>query len=291
METTPLRTKLAKILDAKLPKLPKPLRAFLTVLRNVLCDTTPPQKPPQPIRPPVKTLPPHPVPTKPPGPPDGRIKPPLPTTRTARRITTVLGTDATTGQAIGLSLEERFQGLYIIGANGTGKTTVILNMVLSDIYNNRGLCLIEPHGDLVRNVLAAMPEERLNDVLYLDLTDPTASFGLNFFECPMGADVTEAAKIASFVMHLFESIWNVGFETPRLATVLRNTARVLIENPGMSFSEIPLLLWEDGAREKLVRRVRNTQTKLFWSQYNKKVPRDREELTASTINKVDDYLN
>jgi hypothetical protein len=66
---------------------------------------------------------------------------------------------------------------------------------------------------------------------------------------------------------------------------------VLIENPGMTFAEIPLLLWEDGVREKLVRRVTNTQTKLFWSQYNKKVPREREELTASTVNKVDAYLN
>jgi hypothetical protein len=65
----------------------------------------------------------------------------------------------------------------------------------------------------------------------------------------------------------------------------------LIENPGMTFAEIALLLWEDGVREKLVRRVSNTQTKLFWSQYNKKTPRDREELIASTINKFDFYLN
>jgi hypothetical protein len=59
----------------------------------------------------------------------------------------------------------------------------------------------------------------------------------------------------------------------------------------MTFSEIPLLLWEDGVREKLVRRVTNTQTKLFWSQYNRKQPRDRDELIASTINKCDAYLN
>ena len=125
-----------------------------------------------------------------------------------------------------------------------------------------------------------MPEARLKDIIYLDLTDSTSSFGLNFFECPVGADDTEAAKIASFVMHVFEKVWNVGFETPRLQQVLRNTTRVLIENPGMTFAEIPLLLWDDGVREKLVRRVTNTQTKLFWSQYNKKQPRDRDELVV-----------
>ena len=204
---------------------------------------------------------------------------------------TVLGTDVKSGREVTISLKERLLGFYVIGSTGTGKTTLDLNMILSDIRQNFGVCLIEPHSSLTRAVIAAMPEDRLNDVLYLDLADSTSSFGLNFFECPMGADDTEVAKVASFVMHVFEKVWQVGPETPRLAQVLRNTTRVLIENPGMTFAEIPLLLWDDGVREKLVRRVMNTQTKLFWSQYNRKQPRDRDELTASTINKVDAYLN
>ena len=60
-----------------------------------------------------------------------------------------------------------------------------------------------------------MPEERLKDVIYLDITDSASSFGLNFFECPAGADDTEVAKVASFVMHVFEKVWNVGPETPQ----------------------------------------------------------------------------
>jgi hypothetical protein len=93
-------------------------------------------------------------------------------------------------------------------------------------------------------------------------------------------------------MHLFESVWSAQTETtPRLAQVLRNTARVLIENPGMTFAEIPLLLWEDGVREKLMRRVASTQTKLFFQHYNRRDPRGREELIASTINKADAYLH
>jgi hypothetical protein len=136
-----------------------------------------------------------------------------------------------------------------------------------------------------------MPEDLLERIVYLDITDSASSFGLNLFEVEPGADLTEIAKVASFVMHVFEKVWQVGPETPRLAQVLRNTTRVLLENPGMTFAEIPLLLWDDGVREKLVRGVTNTQTKLFWHQYNKKAPRDRDELIASTINKVDAYLN
>jgi hypothetical protein len=206
--------------------------------------------------------------------------------------TTILGTAVTTGRKVLLSLRQRFQGVYCIGATGVGKSVLLLNMILSDICLKRGLCLIEPHGDLTRQVIAAMPQERLNDVIYLDLTDSQSSFGLNFFEVAPGADTTEVAKVASMVQHIFDKVWGAQTETtPRLAQVLRNTTRVLIENPGMTFAEIPLLLWEDGVREKLVRRVTNAQTKLFSQQYNRKVPRDRDELIASTINKVDAYLN
>ena len=257
-------------------------QALQTALKNALWESPPPQ-PPQPIRPLVETLPPNPGPTQPPGAP--------PPSTQAHSRTTVLGTDGETCQGVGLTLAHRFLGTYCIGATGTGKSTLDLTMILSDISHGFGICLIEPHGDLTRQVIAAMPKSRLNDVIYLDITDSTSSFGLNFFEVDAGADVTEVAKVASFVMHVFEKVWQVGPETPRLAQVLRNTTRVLIENPGMTFAEIPLLLWEDVAREKLVRRVTNTQTKLFWAQYNKKVPRDRDELTASTMNKVDAYLN
>jgi hypothetical protein len=302
MDTIPLRKKITRILDVQLKKLTKLMRAFLTALNDIF---GPPPGPPQPTRPPVKKLPPKPGEIPPPGVPDARPKPPLPAgkrppgsrrpgtgvaDRDERSIKTVLGTDNQTGQAVAISLRQLLLGLFGIGATGTGKSTLDLNMIIDFIKHGLGLLVIEPHSDLTRNVIAAMPEERLKDVIYLDLTDCTSSFGLNFFECPAGANVTEVAKVASFVMHVFEKVWAVGPETPRLAQVLRNTTRVLIES-GMTFSEIPLLLWDDGVREKLVRRVTNTQTKLFWQQYNRKAPRDRDELVSSTINKVDSYLN
>jgi Type IV secretory system Conjugative DNA transfer len=308
MQTTkPLLRIITNILQAKLNRLPHPVRTRLSALKD-MCLATLRAFLPEPDDPPVKKVPPTPGRPTRPGqypPQPGAAKPPSPhgkllpaSVRPARgvvgrdeeAIRTVLGTDIQTGEAVTISLKERLLGMYVIGATGTGKTTFDLNMILSDISHGCGIALIEPH-DLTRAVIAAMPEERLKDVIYLDLTDASSSFSLNFFECPAGADDTEAAKVASFVMHVFEKVWQVGPETPRLAQVVRNTTRLLIENPSMTFAEIPLLLWEDVVREKLVRRASNIHTKLFFSQYNKRSPREREELTASTINKVDAYLN
>ena len=313
--TTPLLSKITNILQTKLNRLPQHVRTRLSVLKDMCLATlraflpepvVPPVKkvPPTPGRPSrPKTHPPQPGAAKPPSLPHPRPQPPLPqgqrpnASGTAAddldedRPTTILGIADTTDRKVWLSLRQRFQGVYCIGAAGVGKSVLLLNMILSDIRLGRGVCLIEPHGDQSHQVIAAMPAERLKDVIYLDITDNTASFSLNFFEAPVGADITEVAKIASFVMHVFEKVWAVGPETPRLQMVLRNITRVLIENPGMTFAEIGLLLWDDGVREKLVRRVSNTQTKLFWSQYNRLTPHDRSEQISSTINKCDSYLN
>jgi Type IV secretion-system coupling protein DNA-binding domain len=140
----------------------------------------------------------------------------------------LLGTDDKTGREIALSQRERLQGLYIIGSTGTGKTTLLHHLILSDIRAGLGVCLIEPHGDLTNAIIATIPDERRDDIVYLDLTDSHSPFGLNLFQCDSPHNATEVAKVASFVMHVFEKVWNVGTSTPQLAQVLRNITRTLI---------------------------------------------------------------
>ena len=208
-----------------------------------------------------------------------------------RARASVLGTDLETSEAVIVSQRERQQGLYCIGVNGTGKTTLLASLIKKDLEQGLGLCLIEPHGDLTKTALSLVPEHRLNDVILLDVMDSAFPFGMNLFQSDLPGDINEAEKTASFLMHLFEKVWNVGTDTPRLQQVLRNITRTLLANPGMTFAEIPLLLWDDVVREKLVSNVINMQTKLFWQQFNSKSQRDKDELTASTMNKVDSYLS
>ena len=210
-----------------------------------------------------------------------------------RELASVLGTDLQTGEEVVVSQLERQQGLYCIGVPGTGKTTLLANLIKRDLELGYGLCLLEPHSDLTRTILKLIPQHRLKDVILLDVMDSAFPFGLNLFQSDLPGDTNEAEKTASFLMHLFEKVWNVGTETPRLQQVLRNITRTLLANPGMTFAEIPLLMWDETAREKLVSNVPRTQiqTQLFWQNYNGKSQRDKDELTASTMNKVDGYLN
>ena len=208
-----------------------------------------------------------------------------------RHTATVLGTDLTTGEEMFLP-QRAPPHVFLVGNIGSGKSTLIKTMVHEDIRNGRGLALFDPHdGVLVKAVLGLIPAQQLTDVVYLDLTDTSAPFGLNIFACDDPGSITQAGRIANFVLSLFATLFGVGLaNAPQLSMVLRNIARVLIEQ-GLTFVEIPLLLSNETVRERLTATLRNPQVKLFWEEYNRRTARERSDLTASTVNKLDPFLS
>src|SRR5713101_7897663 len=97
----------------------------------------------------------------------------------APKPSTLLGTDEKTGENIILYQSVRPQGVYILGTNGTGKSTLIENMIVVDLAQGLGICLIEPHGDLTKKVLARLPENRIGDVIHIDIANSAYPFGFN----------------------------------------------------------------------------------------------------------------
>jgi hypothetical protein len=208
------------------------------------------------------------------------------------RLYSTIGTDWKEDMDVAISQKARQQGLYIIGTTGTGKSTLIANLLLTDIRQGLGVCLIEPHGDLTNTVIAGIPEQRLNDIILLDLTDcDEYPFGLNLFECPEPRTVRRMALTANFVQHVFEKIWGAGTDTPRLMQVLRVVTRTLIDNPGTTFSEIPLLFSSDTVRAKMIANLTNMEIVSFWEDYERKSPYHKSEYIESTMNKVNSFLH
>src|SRR5579862_9870780 len=146
------------------------------------------------------------------------------------------------GSGVHITRPDRLQGLYVIGVQGTGKSTLLENLIIQDIEQGLGVCLIEPHGDLTQHVLARIPQHREQDIIYLDLMNTASPFGLNLFDCANPNNSVSVEYTKSFVMHIFEKILGAGVVTAQLNHILRNVAYTLIANPGTTFLEIPLLL-------------------------------------------------
>ena len=128
-----------------------------------------------------------------------------------------------------LSPEARKQGTYIIGTTGTGKTTLLLNMVCQDIRAGEGLCVLDPHGDFTTDILERVPRSRWDDVVLLNPADIEYPFGLNLFDCDKN-DARERDLVVSTVIEtlykLFQNSWG-----PRMEDLLRHSMLTLLHNP------------------------------------------------------------
>ena len=193
------------------------------------------------------------------------------------------------GSGVQLSRSERLKGMYVIGASGTGKSTLLENLIMQDIRQGLGVCLIDPHGDLTRKILSRIPMRRERDIILLNLEDYMYPFGLNLFDCADPGNVLEVEYTKSFVLHIFHKLLGAGVETTRLNQVLRHVTYTLIANPGMTFLEIPLLLEDKTVRGNLTANVTNPQVRLFWERYENLPARERYTLIESTLNRVDAF--
>src|SRR5437588_7259087 len=141
----------------------------------------------------------------------------------------ILGTDTQTSQAVELPQASRREGLYIIGATGTGKSTLLENLILQDINQGLGVCVLDPHGDLVNAVLSRM-KKRLEDVVLIDLGSRDYVAGLNLFHCEHPEDPFEAENVVQAVMHILEKVYQISRDTPLMNQYFINITRTLIYN-------------------------------------------------------------
>jgi len=158
---------------------------------------------------------------------------------------------------IGLTQDERRRHMYILGATGTGKTTMLLSMIKQDIENNKGLCLIDPHGDLVEDVLHIIPKNRIKDVIYFNPDDIGYPTGINLLELTPGLEgedsIREKEFIAESIISLFHKIYTEKYSGPRMEYILRNTIHTAFIVPGATLFTVYKLLINTKFRKSVVR--------------------------------------
>lgn len=148
--------------------------------------------------------------------------------------------------------------MYVIGKTGTGKSTLLKAMVTQDIGAGRGLALLDPHGDLVEDVLRRVPSDRLSDVVYLDT--PGANWTFN----PLGGvERGQEGLAAAELIEAFKKIWHEDWG-PRLEHLLRNVLLTLFEIPGSTLADANRLFNDKDYRADAARAVSNESVREFW---------------------------
>jgi DNA helicase HerA-like ATPase len=183
-----------------------------------------------------------------------------------------------------LPLADLARHAYVIGKSGTGKSTLLQLFAERLIQLGHGVGLIDPHGDLAAQVLAAVPRSRLDDVVYLNLADEEFAPSLNFVSdaVPVEARPRLASALVAAFRHLWASSWG-----PRLEHILYHSLRVLIDCQNTSLVALPRLLTDDVFRAWVVGQCKDPFIREFWQrEYEGWDRRFRAEAIAPVLNKL-----
>lgn len=184
-----------------------------------------------------------------------------------------LGTNTYRGQDtdVRYAKEDRVRHTYVIGQTGTGKTMMLVNMIIQDIKNGDGVCFIDPHGNDIEKILANIPPERIDDVIYFDPAYTARPMGLNLLEYD---ERFPEQKI--FVVNELLSIFNKLFDMkvaggPMFEQYFRNCALLVMEDPtsGSTLLEISRVMSDKAFRDLKLSRCKNPIIKQFWENAEK----------------------
>ena len=188
----------------------------------------------------------------------------------------------------GIKTDDRRRHVYLIGKTGMGKSTMLENMIIQDIQNNKGVAVVDPHGDLVEKVINFVPNERINDVIYFNPADLDFPIAFNVFE-KVGREYQHL--VASGLIGIFKKLWSDSWG-PRLEYVLRNAILALLEYPDSTLLGVMRLLVDKGYRKKVMTKITDPVVRSFWvDEYSKYPDKFQSEAIAPIQNKVGQFLS
>ncbi|PIR98122.1 MAG: hypothetical protein COT89_00980 [Candidatus Colwellbacteria bacterium CG10_big_fil_rev_8_21_14_0_10_42_22] len=200
-----------------------------------------------------------------------------------RNITIIGKTNFRNRESFGIKNEDRRKHIYIVGKTGTGKSTLMENMLIDDIREGKGVGLIDPHGDFAEKVLDFIPEDRINDVIYFNPADVNYPIGFNPLEA-VGSE--HRHLVASGIMGVFKKVWPDVWSN-RMEYLLNNTLLALLEYPGSTLLGVIKMLTDKKYREKVVNNLSDPVVKNFWiNEFAKWTDRYAAEATPAVLNKI-----
>ncbi len=191
-------------------------------------------------------------------------------------------------EEFGIKTQDRRRHIYIIGKTGMGKSTLLENMIFSDIQAGKGVGVVDPHGDLADAVLNFVPSHRTNDVVLFDPSDRDYPVAFNMLE---NIDPALNTIVCSGLVGIFKKIYGESWG-PRLEHILRNTILSLLEYPNTTMLGIPRVLQDKDYRGRVVRKITDPIVKSFWvNEFEKMDPKNRIEAISPILNKVGQFLS
>jgi len=195
---------------------------------------------------------------------------------------------------INLDPEDRRRHVYAVGQTGTGKSTLLENMALQDMLNGEGFAFIDPHGDTVERLMAMVPRERTEDVIYFSPAEMDYPLGLNLFEYE---DEDQKDFLIQETINMLYKLYDPqhqGIIGPRYESMFRQAALTIMADPeGGSFLDIPKLFNDNAYVQKKLKHVKDPTVLDFWLREYPQSQRSNEsgEVKSWFVSKFGAFLS
>ncbi len=188
----------------------------------------------------------------------------------------------------GIKEDDRTRHTYVIGKTGMGKSTFLENMIIQDINNGEGVCVMDPHGSMAEKLLDFIPESRVKDVVYFAPFDDEFPIGLNVLE---KVDENKKYLVANGLMAAFKKLFVDQFSA-RMEYILNNIILALLENEGQTLLGVNRMLFDKEYRKFIVSNVKDPTVKDFWvNEYANYTEKTTQELAPAIQNKVGQFVS
>ncbi len=188
----------------------------------------------------------------------------------------------------GIKLDDRRRHMYVVGKTGMGKTTILENMVLNDIYSGHGVGVVDPHGDFAEKIINYVPPNRINDIVYFNPADLDYPIGFNILET---IRPDQKHLIASGLMGVFKKIWPDVWSA-RMEYILNNTILALLDFPGTTLLGINRMLADEEYRKRVVNNTKDPVVKAYWqTEFANYSDKFRSEAVSPIQNKIGQFLS
>ena len=182
---------------------------------------------------------------------------------------------------------DRLRHIWTVGKTGTGKSTMMANMIIDDFKKDRGVAYIDPHGDTCDVLLDYIPGHRLNDTVYFNPADKDFPITINPLEV---TNREEAELVVSGLMSIFTKVW-ANVWSARMEYILRNSFMTLAEQPNTTLEDVLKILAIKNYRDRILEKTKDSALVHFWTDEYEKMPeRLQKEAIAPIQNKVGQFV-
>jgi len=167
-----------------------------------------------------------------------------------------------------MSADDRLRHFYVIGQTGTGKTTLLKDMIIQDIKNGEGVCFIDPHGSDVQDILAHIPKERYEDLVYFDPSFTDRPMGMNMLEYDKNFP-EQKIFVVNELFSIFEKLFDMKTAGgPMFEQYFRNATMLVLEDPdsGNTLVDVSRVLSNKAFRDLKISRCKNPIVTQFWTE-------------------------